>query len=115
MILIYLFTIKSQFIFSISFVVSFQKKKIIYIYCIKRIYYKILIWQQKLFLLVFTKKNEWIFTILFIKVFQFIFIYKKWLIQIIKKTINFFAKGILIKNKKDLNPLFKKKILLNPF
>ena len=80
----------------------------------KKIYYKISIWVQKLFLLAFTIKER-IFTILFIKVFQFIFIYKKWLIQIIKKTINFFAKGILIKNKKDLNPLFKKKILLNPF
>ena len=72
MISIYLLKKKSQFIFSISFVFNFQKK-IIYTYYIKRIYYKISIWTQKLFLLAFTIK-ELICIILFTKVFQFVFI-----------------------------------------
>ena len=72
MISIYLFKKKSQLIFSIS-------KKVIYIYCIKIIYYKISIWLQnfnlatKIVLFAFTEK-EWIFIILFTKVFQFVFI-----------------------------------------
>ena len=39
----------------------FQKKKVICTYCIKKIYYKILIWQQKLFyLLFFIENNEFL-------------------------------------------------------
>ena len=51
MISIYLFTKKSQFhLYSIF-------KKVIYTYCIKRIYYRILIWIQELFLLAFIRKE----------------------------------------------------------
>ena len=39
----------------ISFIFNF--KKVIYTYCIKRIYYKISIWAKKLFLLAFTIKE----------------------------------------------------------
>ena len=56
MILIYLFTKNNQFIFLISFVFNFQKK-VSYTYYIKRIYYKISIWAQKLFLLAFTRND----------------------------------------------------------
>ena len=35
-------------------------KKIIYTYCIKKIYYKISIWQQKLFYLLLQKMNEFL-------------------------------------------------------
>ena len=51
--------------------IDFQK--VIYTYFIKTIYYKISIWQQKLFLFAFIKKKEWIFTTLFTKVSQFDF------------------------------------------
>ena len=54
MISIYLFTKKKELIFSIS------KKKIIYIYCIKIIYYKISICAQKLFYLLLQKMNEFL-------------------------------------------------------
>ena len=50
----------------------------------QKIYYKNSIWAQKLLLLSFTK-IEWIFTILFTKVFQFVVIQEKWYIQFIKK------------------------------
>ena len=44
----------SQFIFTISFVFNFQKIYLRLLY--KKIYYKISIWTQKLFLLAFTRK-----------------------------------------------------------
>ena len=44
---------------TISFIFNFQKK-IIYTYCIKRIYYKISIWQQKLFYLLLQKMNKFL-------------------------------------------------------
>ena len=60
MILIYLFTKNNQFIFLISFVFNFQKK-VSYTYYIKRIYYKISIWAQKLFFyLLLLKNNEFL-------------------------------------------------------
>ena len=62
MISIYLLTKKKKAnLFSSSDLIEFHLylifKKVIYTYCIKRIYYKFSIWQQKLFLLTFTR-NE---------------------------------------------------------
>ena len=65
MISIYLFTKNNQFILSISFAFNFEKELFTY--------QKIFIWQQKIFLFAFIE-NERIFTILFTKVFQFVFI-----------------------------------------
>ena len=55
MISIYLFIYKKESIYFLNF-----KKKIIYIYCIKIIYYKISIWAQKLFYLLLQKMNEFL-------------------------------------------------------
>ena len=76
---IYLFTKYFLQVIRFNFICIKFSKKVIYIYCIKRIYYKISIWLQnfnlatKIVLFAFTKK-EWIFKILFTKVFQFVFI-----------------------------------------
>ena len=85
MISIYLSTKKRVSLFS-----QFQKK-VIYIYCIKRIYCKILIWPQKLFFLLLQKMNE--FLQFYSKKYFNLFSFKKKLfIQIIKKIYNFICK-----------------------
>ena len=75
-------------LFSINDLIQFHLhpifKKVIYNYFIKRIYYKISIWQQKLFLQVYLKRNFFyllfkkkkkIFTILFTKEFYSNYVY----------------------------------------
>ena len=52
----YLFIYKKKSIYFLNFICIKFSKKVIYIYCIKRTYYEILIWAQKLFLLAFTRK-----------------------------------------------------------
>ena len=74
MISIYLFTKKKVNLFSSSNLIQFKKKKVIYTYCFKKIYYKISIWQQKLFLLAFTI-NEFIFLNYLEYIYIYIYIY----------------------------------------
>ena len=52
-----LFIYKKESIYFLNFI-CIQFSKNIYTYCIKRIYYKISIWTQKLFLLAFARKKK---------------------------------------------------------
>ena len=71
-------------------------KKVICTYCIKRIYYKISIWQQKLFYLLLQKMNE--FLQFYLQKYFNLFSFKKSdLYKLLKKYITLFAKEILIK------------------
>ena len=70
---IYLQNIFFKWFDSISFVFNFQKKKLFALIVSKEFITKFQFDNKKLFYLLL-KKNEWIFTILFTKVFQFVFI-----------------------------------------
>ena len=67
------------------------QKKVIYIYSIKRIYYKILIWPQKLFFLLLQKMNE--FLQFYSKKYFNLFSFKKSdLYKLLKNIYNFICK-----------------------
>ena len=73
-------------------------KKAIYTYCIERIHYKISIWAQKLFYLLFLENNE--FLQFSLQKYFDSFSFKKMIFRNYLKQHNFICKEILIKRKK---------------